>query len=197
MSANPDSVVNQGEFHSSVPPAKQSTGGHQLGQQVGNEAVDEFRAQTFPPGTAPKEHTYQPNPVNVTPGQALNPDMDPSSRTSALSMPGATSQDVHNQNTFARPMEGQVSRELHNQIPGKKGDDRAHATGHRKKERSGLEGVGATATTSDETVEGRARALGADLPEGVERGIKGKGPGAEETIPASATEVASEKRRPA
>lgn len=27
MSANPDSVVNQGQFHSSVPPAKQSTGG--------------------------------------------------------------------------------------------------------------------------------------------------------------------------
>lgn len=169
---------------------------HQLGQQVGNEAVDEFRAQTFPPGSAPKKDTYQPNPVNVVPGQALNPEMDQSSRTSALSMPGATSKDVYDQNTFARPMEGQVGRELHSQLPGKKGDDRMHATGHRKKERSGLEGVGTTATTSDETVEGRVRALGADLPEGVERGIKGMPPSAEERIPASATEVASEKSRP-
>jgi hypothetical protein len=94
-------------------------------------------------------------------------------------MPGATSGDVHSQSTFARPMEGQT------------------ATSHRKKERSGLEGVGSTASTSDETVEGKVRAIGADLPEGVERGIRGKGPGAEETIPASAAEVAAEKRRPA
>ncbi|KAL2024248.1 hypothetical protein VTK56DRAFT_9404 [Thermocarpiscus australiensis] len=196
MSANPDSVGNQGQFHSSVPPSQPiMTSGHQLGQQVGNEAVPEFRAKTYPPGTAPKEHTYQPNPVSEVPGQALNPDVDPSSRTEALDMPGATSKDVYNASTFARPMEGQTGREVHGQLPGKKGEDRAHA-GKRKKERSGLEGVGATLTTSDETVEGRVRALGADLPEGVERGIKGKGPGAEETIPASAAEVAAEEGRP-
>lgn len=118
----------------------------------------------------------------MAPGQGLNPDMDEESRTSALDMPGATSQEVYNASTFSRPMQGQLGRE---------------EGGHRKKERSGLEGRGTTATTSDETVEGRARALGADLPEGVERGIKGKGPGAEETVPASAAEVASEKRRPA
>ena len=97
-------------------------------------------------------------------------------------MPGATSADVYNASTFSRPMEGQTSRELHG----------AHA-GKRKKERSGLEGVGAT--RSDETVEARVRALGADLPEGVYRGIRGKGPGATEAIPASAEEVASEHRR--
>jgi hypothetical protein len=83
-------------------------------------------------------------------------------------------------------MEGQTQREQHG----------AHGVGKRKGERSGLEGVGVTASTSDETVEGRVRAMGADLPEGVERGVRGKGPGAEETIPASAAEVASEKRRP-
>ncbi|KAK3311075.1 uncharacterized protein B0T15DRAFT_60626 [Chaetomium strumarium] len=187
MSANPDSVVNQGQFHSSVPPAQPlTTSGHQLGQQVGNEAVPEFRAKTFPPGTAPKESTYKPNPIHETPGQAMNPDVDESGRTGALDMPGATSGEVHSQSTFARPMEGQTGKELN--------DSKMHA-GKRKKERSGLEGVGATATTSDETVEGRARALGADLPEGVERGIRGKGPGAEETNPASAAEVAAEKSR--
>ncbi|KAK4153436.1 hypothetical protein C8A00DRAFT_43619 [Chaetomidium leptoderma] len=190
MSADPNSVGKQGQFHSSVPPAKpMMTSGHQLGQQVGNAAVPEFRAQTHAPGTAPKQNTYKPNPIHETPGQALNPDAERAEaggRTEALDMPGATSGDVHKASTFARPMEGQNQRELHG----------AHGVGKRKGERSGLEGVGATtATTSDETVEGRTRALGADLPEGVERGIRGKGPGAEETNPASAAEVASEKRR--
>jgi hypothetical protein len=101
-------------------------------------------------------------------------------------MPGATSGEVYNASTFSRPMQGQTSRE----------ERGAHA-GANKKERSGFEGVGVTATTSDETVEGRARALGADLPEGVERGMKGnaRAPAVEESKPATAGEVASEKRR--
>lgn len=109
-------------------------------------------------------------------------------------MPGATSKDVYDESTFSRPMEGQTGRELHGQMPGKKGEDRAHA-GKRKKERSGLEGVGATATTSTETVEGKVRALGGDLPEGVGPGVRGKGPEASERLPASAEEVAAEKGR--
>ncbi|KAL2175490.1 uncharacterized protein P884DRAFT_55963 [Thermothelomyces heterothallicus CBS 202.75] len=189
MSANLNSVGNQDQFHSSVPPAKpMTTSGHQLGQQVGNEAVPEFRAETHAPGTVPKQHSYRPNPVHETPGQALNPNASAATggRTGALDMPGATSGEVHSASTFARPMEGENSREAHG----------AHGVGKRKGERSGLEGVGATASTSEETVEGRISALGADLPEGVERGIRGKGPGAEKSIPASAAEVASEKRRP-
>ena len=116
--------------------------------------------------------------------------MDPSSRSGPLDMPGATSQDVYNANTFARPMEGQTSRELHG----------AHA-GKRKKERNGLEGVGAT--NSDETVEAKVRQIGADLPEGVERGMKGKSgraeggynePGADRSWPEPAERVADERR---
>lgn len=156
---------------------------HQLGQQVGNEAVPEFRAETHAPGSAPKKDSHQPNPIREVPGQALNPLANESGRTGALEMPGATSGEVHNASTFARPMEGQTLREQHG----------AHA-GKNKKERSGLEGVGATPST-DETVEGRARALGADLPEGVERGIRGERPGAEGMNPASAAEVASERSR--
>jgi hypothetical protein len=157
--------------------------------------VPEFRAKTYPPGTAPKEDSYQPNPIHEVPGQALNPDAtaETGGRTGALDMPGATSGEVYSQSTFARPMQGQTGREAHSQMPGRKGEPKMHA-GKRKKERSGLEGVGATASTSDETVEGRARALGADLPEGVERGVRGTGPAAEEMIPASAAEVAAEKR---
>ena len=110
--------------------------------------------------------------------------MDPSLRTGALDMPGATSKDVHNATDFGAPMQGQTSRELHG----------AHGTATRKKERSGVAGRGATASTMDDTVEDRARQLGADLPEGVERGVRGtaKGP-AEDMQPESATEVATEK----
>lgn len=149
--------------------------------------MPEFRAETHLPGTAPAKHTHQPNPIHEIPGQALNPDAsrpEAGGRTGALDMPGATSGDVHSASTFARPMEGQTQREQHG----------AHGVGKRKKERSGLEGVGAS--TSDETVEGKVRAVGADLPEGVERGVRGTGPGAEDRIPASAAEVAAEKRRP-
>jgi hypothetical protein len=85
----------------------------------------------------------------------MNPLADESGRTGALEMPGATSGDVHKVSTFARPMEGQTLREQRG----------AHA-GPNKKERSGLKDVGAMPSTSGETVEGRARALGADLPEG-------------------------------
>ncbi|KAL2147132.1 hypothetical protein VTI28DRAFT_562 [Corynascus sepedonium] len=154
MSANPDSVANQDQFHSRVPPAKpMTTSGHQLGQKVGNEAVPEFRAETHAPGTAPKENSYKPNPIHETPGQALNPDAsraESGGRTEALDMPGATSGDIYQASTFSRPMEGQNLREIHG----------AHGVGKRKAERSGLEGVGAS--TLDETVEGRARQVASD-----------------------------------
>ncbi|KAK4103005.1 hypothetical protein N658DRAFT_422906 [Parathielavia hyrcaniae] len=183
MSANPDSVANQGQFHNSVPPSQpMTTSGHQLGQKVGNEAVPEFHAETYPPGTAPKEDSYRPNPIHEVPGQALNKlATGESGRTGALDMPGATSGEIYNAPVYGKPIQGQTSSEQHGSS--------------NKKERSGLEGVGTTASTSEDTVEGRARALGADLPEGIERGIRGKGLGAEETNPASAAEVAAEKGR--
>lgn len=147
---------------------------------MGTEARAEFRAETHPPGTAPPSKTYQPNPTS-------------SMHQGPVDMPGATSGEIHNASTFGRPMQGQTGRELHGQLPGKKGDDKAHAGG-RKKERSGLEGVGATGGER-ETVERKVREVGADLPEGVERGMKtGGGGGATEMQPASATEVASERR---
>lgn len=122
---------------------------HQIGQKIGHEAIPEFHAKTYPPGTAPKEHSYHPNTESDIPGQALNPDMDPSLRTGALDMPGSTSQGIYKDSLYSRPMQGQMSREM-------KG---AHA-GKRKGERSGLEGVGAS--TSDNTIEGKVRRVGAD-----------------------------------
>ncbi|KAK5656441.1 hypothetical protein OQA88_4822 [Cercophora sp. LCS_1] len=188
MSVNPDSVVGQGEFHDRIKRSKPPTHhGHQIGQKIGNEGVPEFHAETFPPGTAPKEHSYQPNPIKEIPGQALNDNMDPSLRSSALDMPGATSQDVYNANTFARAMEGQTGREL-----------RGADAGKRQSERSGLEGVGAS--TGDNTVEGRARELGADRPGEVERGVRRMektgsegGYEANKKTPMRADEIASER----
>lgn len=84
-------------------------------------------------------------------------------------------------------MRGQTGRELGG----------AHGVGKRKAERSGVEGVGST--ESGETVEGKVRDVGADLPEGVERGIRNRmekdegGYEAQQRVPATAEEVASER----
>ncbi|KAK4690479.1 hypothetical protein P7C71_g6319, partial [Lecanoromycetidae sp. Uapishka_2] len=78
-----------------------TTSGHKPGVLVGNDAAPEFHAQTLPPGSAPKDRTFAPNPVNETPGQALNNDNDrmhgkESTKTTASStLGGATSGDVH------------------------------------------------------------------------------------------------------
>ncbi|KAK3363214.1 hypothetical protein B0T25DRAFT_419465, partial [Lasiosphaeria hispida] len=129
MPANSNSVGKQGEFHDSIPPSKpMTTKGHQASQKIGNDRKPEFHAQTFPPGTAPQEHTFVPNPISEIPGQALNPNMDPSLRT------GATSQTAYKDSVYARPMEGRTHREMGG----------AHEIGKRKSERSGLEGTGGT-----------------------------------------------------
>jgi len=123
---------------------------HQIGQKIGHEAIPEFHAKTYPPGTAPKEHSFTPNTTSDIPGQALNPDMDPSLRTGALDMPGSTSKDIYKDSLYSRLMEGQTSREM----------EGAYAGHKRKKERSGLEGVGAS--TLENTVEGKVHQVRAD-----------------------------------
>ncbi|CAI6101190.1 unnamed protein product [Clonostachys chloroleuca] len=161
---------------------------HKPGNQQGNDAVPEFRAEVHPRGEAPAEHTFKPNPVGEFPRQDTSPGAD----TSALTppeMPGATSKDVHT--GFGLPLQGLESREVNPQLPGKKStDQRAHTRG-RKKEETGLVGVGV------EPKKDTVRSRGLDLPEGVERGSRGKHttdwPGAEERFPASADEVAAEQ----
>ncbi|MCJ1409748.1 hypothetical protein MMC19_003831 [Ptychographa xylographoides] len=101
-SSNPDSVSGQGEFASKVPRSEpMTTSGHAPGVLVGNDAAPEFHAQTLPAGTAPADRTFKPDPINETPGQALNDDTmrshgKESTYTSAEStLGGATSGDVH------------------------------------------------------------------------------------------------------
>ncbi|KAI1343275.1 hypothetical protein F5Y15DRAFT_412070 [Xylariaceae sp. FL0016] len=180
MSANtnPESMAQQGEFRNRVPPSEPlTTKGHKPGVLVGNEKVPEFHMETHEPGTAPREHTFQPNPENEISAQAHE---QPPSAADTLG--GATSADVYT--GFGKPMQGQEGRELH-------GDHLRKG----KKEGTGLAGVGASAGV--DTV----RRDGGDLPEGVHKGMKGgKGssdyPGAEDRVPTGAEELASERKVP-
>ncbi|CAJ2503369.1 Uu.00g107630.m01.CDS01 [Anthostomella pinea] len=175
-SRNPDSVAQQGEFHSRVPPSEPlTTKGHKPGVLVGNDAVPEFHAETHTSGTAPPKDSYRPNPVGEVPGQALN-DQTATRTDPADTLGGATSASVHT--GLGKPMQGQTSTELH-------GDH---------KNRSGLEGRGASVGMKDVV-----REKGADLPEGVYKGMKGGKaspdyPAAEDRPPVSAESVASERK---
>lgn len=117
MSVNPDSVANQGEFHDSRPGTNRKPHGEPMrramDREMGTDQHPVYHAQHFPPGTAPKEHSFYPNPTSEIPGQALNPDMDPSLRTGPLDMPGSTSKSLYNAEDVTvggRPIEGLPKR---------------------------------------------------------------------------------------
>ncbi|KAJ4419806.1 hypothetical protein N0V82_004741 [Gnomoniopsis sp. IMI 355080] len=190
---NPDALDNQGEFSCRVPPSKPlTTKGHKPGVKVGKDAVPEFTAKTYPPGTAPEENTFQPNPVSEVPGQADNPDATIRTDPLDFGSVAATSGTIYNQTKFGHPVHGQTSSELH---------------GRKKRERNGVEGRvthGYPGVESgDGSVESKVRRVGADL-EGEAAEMKGKrgysgaiegglnAPGAEETFPVGPEQVASE-----
>ncbi|KAL7916505.1 hypothetical protein GGI35DRAFT_433244 [Trichoderma velutinum] len=179
-----------GEFHARVPPSEpMMKGGHQPGIKVGNDRLPESHLETFPPGTAPPESSFRPNPISEIPGQANNPDVDESTRSDPLDFPGATSKDVSH--SYGEPLQGLEGRETGSQLPGKKHTDSRKHPRARKEAGDGLGGVMANANKTDPV-----RQHGWDLPEGVEKGMKGKGsgdwPGAEERVPETADQVASE-----
>ncbi|GKT95339.1 hypothetical protein CT0861_05711 [Colletotrichum tofieldiae] len=174
-----DSVSDkQGPFHPRAPRSKPlTTKGHAPGIKVGNDVYPEFHAQVYPAGTAPKENTFQPNAPDI-PRWALNPEV----RTypAADDFPGATSADVYA--GLGKPLQGQTSRELHGGKPGRR---------KRKKERAGLEGVGASGKDNF-----RHRRLDVD-PEPDSRGKTKNAwaiPGAEERWPVSAEQLTSKRR---
>lgn len=141
---------------------------------MGNDAAPEFSAKTYPPGTAPAGNSFRPNTTGEVPGQALNPDMEGATKASDTII-GATSGDVHT--GYGHPGAGMTSQERHG--------------GKHKHVGSGLEGVGAN--ESDPIHE---RGFDRDYPTG-QRGYVGNAenmPGAEDRVPASAGEVASERR---
>ncbi|KAK7917580.1 hypothetical protein PG985_011188 [Apiospora marii] len=162
------------EFSSRVPPSEPlTTKGHKPGVLVGNDAKPEFHAEQLPAGSAPREATYQPRPAEGENAATGNVD-------AASTLTGATSQDVYQ--GYGKPMQGQENVELR------------HDGGHTSKHvGSGLAGVGAPNAGRDVV-----RERGADLPEGVTKGSRGKAtdayPSAEERVPESAETVGSERR---
>ncbi|KAI0844277.1 hypothetical protein F5Y00DRAFT_249119 [Daldinia vernicosa] len=177
---NTESLYNQGEFRSRVPPAEPlTTGGHKPGVKVGNDAAPEFHAEKYPPGTAPPESTFLPNPVNEFP--AKSPLIPP-----ADTLGGTTSQALYT--GLGKPFQGQVSTEVRGSLLGEE-------MKKRKKEHAGLEGVGAS-EGGDIARDKWVRQKGADLPEGVEKGTRGKAnpeyPGAEDRLPTGAEQVAAD-----
>lgn len=163
-----------------LPPIHPQTNPHQSkpGDELSHSTHPSSHAEVHPRGTAPPEHTYQPNPTTSGPAHA-----------DALDMPGATSKDLNT--GMGKPMQGMEGRELNHQLRGRKHEDgRMHPRG-RVKEGTGLVGVGG------EPPKDPIRSRGLDLPEGIERGMKGKDkpdwPGAEERVPESAERVATEQ----
>ncbi|KAJ2896839.1 hypothetical protein MKZ38_005138 [Zalerion maritima] len=115
----------QGEFRSRVKPSEPlTTKGHKPGVQVGNDTLPEFHAETYPPGTAPKENTFEPNP-QLDKNYTTAPPVAQQPTSAADTLLGATSGDVHT--GIGKPIYGDTPRSG-------------------KKERSGLEGVGASET---------------------------------------------------
>ncbi|KAK6839449.1 hypothetical protein PG987_005315 [Apiospora arundinis] len=176
VNRNTESVAaKHEEFSSRVPPSEPlTTKGHKPGVLVGNDAKPEFHAETFPPGTAPREETYQPRPAEGDASRSSGYTAD-----AASTLTGVTSQEVHQ--GYGKPMQGQENVEIR-----KEGGHTSKHVG------SGLAGVGAADAGYDSV-----RDKGADLPEGVEKGIRGKGsdayPHAEERLPESAETIGSER----
>ncbi|KAL3589825.1 hypothetical protein FPOAC2_12006 [Fusarium poae] len=154
---NPESLQNQGPFHARVLPSQPAVKSwHKPGNEQGNAAKPEFHAQTFPPGTAPFADSFQPHPIDSN----ISENAYEGDGYGALDMPGATSKDIHNSidSLHGKPLQGQENRESRGVHPRK-----------RKKERSGLEGVGASTSNS---VFDKVRDTVADKPD-VEKGQRG------------------------
>ncbi|KAK6430898.1 hypothetical protein LTR95_012943 [Oleoguttula sp. CCFEE 5521] len=107
-SRNSAAVAGQGEFSSKRERDEPiSTGGHQPGKLVGNDAIPEFNAKVLPAGSAPADKTFKPNPTDEAPA---NQDAGQGATSAADTIGGATSADVHT--GLGHPGQGQSSKEL-------------------------------------------------------------------------------------
>ncbi|PQE10387.1 phosphatidylinositol n-acetylglucosaminyltransferase gpi3 subunit protein [Rutstroemia sp. NJR-2017a WRK4] len=184
-----------GEFHAHRPGSEPMTKkDHKPGNQVGNDAVPEFHAQTLPPGSAPKDRTFQPDPSGEYPFQ----DNAEGTTSAQDTIHGATSADVHT--GIGKPINGMTSQEIRGD--GSKGS----------REKNGLARVGAgeyfffdfwgsevvlIEGVTDPNDSFRERALDTDFPAGT-KGKSGENrgeeiDGAEERPPETAERVAAER----
>ncbi|KAF2241233.1 hypothetical protein BU26DRAFT_525431 [Trematosphaeria pertusa] len=177
-SKNDAAVANQeGQFGSRVPGSEPlQTGGHKPGVLASeSDRAPEFSAQTLPPGSAPANATYEPNP------DLNNQKMY---QKASETIQGADSSDVHT--GLGHPGQGETSTELRH--------DGQHG---RKKQGLGTIGLGTTEEKGD-VVQGRDPEFAhqRNLPEDVPSGQRGNigGPPAEERVPESAETVAVENK---
>jgi len=158
---------------------------HKPGNEQGHDAVPEFHAEMHPRGDAPPEHTFEPDPVSEFPRQDLISGGDTPEYAKPPELPGASSKDLYT--GLGLPLQGLEGRDVNPQLPGKKSNDGRSHPRQRKKEKKGLVGVGV------EPKKDPVRSRGLDLPEGVERGSRGKHtadwPGAEERVPEIAQDL--------
>lgn len=117
---------------------------HKPGILRGNDNVPEYQAETLPPGTAPKENTFQPNPVSEVPpvaNQMDDADISSEQASAADTVGGSTSADVHQ--GLGHPGQGQSSAEIRHDGQSKRNNPGAS-----------LQGVGAS-TQEFKTVDHR------------------------------------------
>jgi hypothetical protein len=77
---------------------------HKPGVKVGNDTIPEFQAEQYPAGTAPKEDSYNPNPVSELPQTTQDRDKDAPISSAADTISGATSLDVDQ--GLGKPLQG-------------------------------------------------------------------------------------------
>jgi len=133
--------TGQGEFKPHKPRTEpMTTKGHQAGHMVSDkDNAPEFTAKTLPPGSAPKDRTFKPNPHSDLPTQA---DDTSDGQESAYTSASATLSGIDSRDAYAglgRPVEGQTSTAMHHE-----------GKSHRKAERAGLEGVGSSGNGGNE-----------------------------------------------
>ena len=106
---------------------------HKPGVLVGNDAVNEFQVEQYPPGTAPEEDSFHPNPVSETPRITEERDKDAPISSATDTISGATSLDVDQ--GLGKPLQGETSVE-----------ERHEGQHGRKHEKLGTERLGTSTT---------------------------------------------------
>lgn len=124
---------------------------HQVGRQVGNNAIPEHHIETLPAGSAPASNTFAPQTQGDVPGQTFNSasgvDGGAGQTSASDTLVGATSGQVNT--GYGHPGQGQSSKELHDNT----------------KQSGGLQNVGAAhAKTSDGPREGYGEQTGINRP---------------------------------
>jgi len=180
MSAKPNAIPPGVPFNPHIPdPRPLPDPKHKPGVLASpKDRAPEFHAKTLPPGSAPKDRTFLPNPINEIPTTNVDygDDYDPDApRARAADTLGPTT-DRDLDKGLGHPIHGMTSVELRH--------DGQHG---RKRQELGLVGVGATTVgNAIEMVNERdpihADQRGLERDEARPRGVRG-GPPAEDRPP--------------